>query len=44
MVELRTHLARWWLGEPQCPLVQERVLDVEVLRVVEDGDGAAGIG
>ena len=26
------------LGEPQSPLVSERVLDVEVVRVVEDSD------
>jgi len=33
-------LAAWGLGEPQGPCVHERVLDVEVLRVVEDSAGA----
>lgn len=32
-----SHLAARWLGEPQSPLVGERVLDGEVVRVVEDG-------
>lgn len=32
-----THLAARGLGEPQSPCVHERVLDVEVLGVVEDG-------
>lgn len=33
-----TNLAGRWLREPQRPLVHERVLDVEVLRIVEDSD------
>jgi hypothetical protein len=39
-----TDLAGRRLGEPQGPLMEERVLDVEVLRVVEDGDRPAGVG
>lgn len=37
-----TNLARGRLGEPQGPVVCQRVLDVEVILVVEDGDGLAG--
>ena len=33
-----SHLATGRLGEPQGPLVHERVLDIEIFRVVEDGD------
>ena len=33
-----TYLATWGLGEPQGPCVHERVLDVEVLGVVENSD------
>lgn len=33
------YLAARGLGEPKSPLVLERVLDVEVVLVVEDGDG-----
>lgn len=36
-----TYLATGRLGEPQRPLVLERVLDVEVVLVVEDRDGRA---
>ena len=38
-----TYLAARRLGEPQSPLVLERVLDVEVILVVEDGDVLAVI-
>jgi hypothetical protein len=31
-------LSTGWLGEPQRPLVHERVLDVEVVLIVKDGD------
>lgn len=34
----RTNLATRGLGEPERPLVLKRVLDIEVLLVVEDGD------
>lgn len=37
-VPAQTCLSTWWLGEPECPLVHERVLDVEVVLIVEDGD------
>lgn len=33
-----TYLAARGLGEPQRPLVLKRVLDIEVVLVVEDGD------
>lgn len=37
-------LAAGGLGEPQRPLVLEGVLDVEVVLVMEDGDGLAAVG
>jgi hypothetical protein len=44
-VQAATYLAARRLGEPQRPCVHEGVLDVEVLRVVEDGaDIALGCG
>lgn len=39
-----TNLARRGLGEPEGPVVCQRVLDIEVILVVEDGDGLAGGG
>jgi hypothetical protein len=36
-----TYLAARGLGEPQGPCVHQRVLDVEVLGVVEDGADVA---
>ena len=43
----RTDLATGGLGEPQSPFVLERVLDIKVVLVVEDGDklvvGVGGI-
>lgn len=39
-----THLSAGGLGEPQSPLVHERVLHIEVLGVVEDGDSLVGGG
>ena len=38
------YLSAWRLGEPESPGVSERVLDVEVLGVVEDGDNIARVG
>jgi len=38
------YLSTWGLGEPEGPGVSERVLDVEVLGVVEDGDDVARVG
>lgn len=38
------YLATWRLREPKSPLVLQGVLDVEVVLVVEDGDGLAIIG
>lgn len=40
---LKTHLATRWLGEPQGPLVRQRVLDIEVILVVEDCDRPTGV-
>lgn len=37
-----SHLAGGRLGEPEGPLVHKRVLDVEVLGVVENGDRLVG--
>lgn len=34
----QTYLPAWRLREPQRPSVHERMLDVEVVRVVKDGD------
>jgi hypothetical protein len=34
----KTHLATWRLGEPQCPLVHQWVLNIEVVLIMEDGD------
>lgn len=39
-----TYLSGGRLGEPESPLVHERVLDVEVLGVVENGDRLVGRG
>jgi hypothetical protein len=33
-----TYLLAWWLSEPEGPLMHERMLDVEVIRVVEDSN------
>lgn len=33
-----THLLARRLGEPESPIVHQRVLDVEVIWVMEDGD------
>ena len=33
-----THFPTRWFGEPQRPLIHQRVLDVEVFRVVKDCD------
>lgn len=38
------YLAARRLCEPQSPLVLKGVLDVEVVLVVEDGDGLASVG
>lgn len=38
----KTDLAAGGLGEPECPLMHERVLDVEVVGVVEDGHELIG--
>lgn len=38
------YLSTWGLCEPESPGVGERVLDVEVLWIVEDGDNLAGVG
>lgn len=35
------YLATGRLGKPKSPLVHQRVLDVEVLRVMEHGDGVS---
>ena len=35
---MATNLATGWLGEPQSPFVLKRMLDVEVVFVMEDGD------
>jgi hypothetical protein len=32
------HLSTRWLGEPQSPLVHQRVFDVEVVFIVENSD------
>jgi hypothetical protein len=37
LVKLATYLATRRLGEPESPCVQQRVLDVEVIGVVEHG-------
>lgn len=34
----RSYLATWGLGEPESPLVLERVLDIEVVFVMEHSD------
>lgn len=31
-------LSARWLGEPESPFVHQRMLDVEVLWIMEDGD------
>lgn len=41
-VESTTDLAGRGLGEPEGPVVCQRMLDVEVILVVEDSDGLAG--
>lgn len=33
-----TNLSTRWLGEPQRPIIHQRVLNVEIIRVVEDGN------
>lgn len=33
-----TNLATRWLSEPQCPLVLKRMLDIEVVLVMEDSN------
>ena len=38
MLLAQTYLAARWLSEPQSPLVHQRVLDVEVVLVMEDCD------
>lgn len=38
-----TNLAAWWLGEPQSPLVLQRMLHVEVVLVVEHGNRSAAV-
>lgn len=38
------YLSTWGLCEPQRPLVLKGVLNVEVILVVEDGDGLASVG
>lgn len=35
-------LSTWWLGEPESPLVHQRMLDVEIVFVVEDSDWFVG--
>lgn len=37
LIPIRT-FPRWGLGVPQSPLMHQRMLNVEVLRVMEDGD------
>ena len=37
------YLSAWRLGEPESPGVGKRVLDVEVLGVVEDSDNVARV-
>lgn len=39
--EAVTYLASWRLSEPQCPFVHQRMLDGEVLWVMEDSNGLA---
>jgi len=39
----QTHLSRGWLSEPERPLVHQRVLDIEVVFIMEDGDLFRGI-
>lgn len=39
--EIKSYLSRWGLGEPQGPGVGERVLDIEVIGVMKDGDDVA---
>jgi hypothetical protein len=43
-VMLVKYLSTWRLGEPEGPGVGERVLDIEVLGVVEDSDNIARVG
>ena len=38
------YLSAWGLGEPESPSVGERVLDVEVVGIVEDSDDVARAG
>lgn len=33
-----SYLSRRWLGEPKSPLVHQRMLDVEIVLVVKDGN------
>lgn len=37
-VQAQTRLSTRWLGEPQSPLVHERMQDIKVVLIVEDGD------
>ena len=32
------YLSTWWLRKPESPLVHQRVLDIEVVRIMEDCD------
>lgn len=36
-------LSARWLGEPQSPLVHQRMFDVEIVLVMEDGDWVIGV-
>lgn len=36
--DLRSCLSTGWLCEPERPLIHQRVLDVEVFRIMEDSD------
>jgi len=42
--EYNTNLSRWGLGEPESPSVGERVLDIEVVGIMKDGDYVASVG
>ena len=39
----RSYLAAWRLGKPKSPFVSERVLDIEVVWIVEDGNDVVSV-
>jgi hypothetical protein len=42
-IGVKTDLATWRFREPQGPFVEERVLDIEVVWIMEDGDWSARV-